>query len=263
MEDAKKIKRTNWIVQIALPIIILSVIFLLLRSILNNMTFRFILACIMILAGLMHILFLAKTRNKIYLIPTGFYTFAALTFVFATKNHPAITILLVVCTATLFVFLMYTLIKRKIKWRYREVLELAARYVADTGNGFTQRPYPVAHVTYSRDDITRFARFILKYGIAYPYYEKERVVFVIPQNMLLHLLKIRQNYLKETHIIFNSHGEVAVTITKNDYQKYQDELSFDQLCAALGSLFIDFLEKYLNDQGKEIIEKMNALKFVV
>lgn len=38
------------------------------------------------------------------------------------------------------------------------------------------------------------------------------------------------------------------------------ELAFDQLCQALGNLFIDFMDKFLNGEGEKIIDKFNSLK---
>jgi len=63
----------------------------------------------------------------------------------------------------------------------------------------------------------------------------------------------------DTHVTFDFAGHVSVTIAKKDYQKYTEELTFDQLCSSLGSLFIEFLELYQKNQSREIIDRLNRI----
>ncbi len=48
----------------------------------------------------------------------------------------------------------------------------------------------------------------------------------------------------DTFIAFDFAGNVSVNIAKKDYRKYKADLTFDQLCASLGSLFKTFLKFY-------------------
>jgi hypothetical protein len=53
---------------------------------------------------------------------------------------------------------------------------------------------------------------------------------------------------------------LANFISRNDYMRYQDTYSFDQLCYNLGRLFIDFFELHRKGEGIRIINRLNSLK---
>ena len=264
MENTLRIKPANWIVQIVIPIIVLSVMAIILWGIGGEVTFIYVFAYVMCLAAVLHFIFLMNTRNRIFLIPMGFYLFAALTFFMSSAYHQHyLTAVFAILAGTFFILLLYALATHKMKWRYREVLELAARSVNETKNGYTPRQFPAGQAEYSKDEIIGFARFLLKNSAAFPFYEKDKVILIIPGNMLYYFLGLRRNYLKDSYISFDFAGNVAVNITRKDYRKYTEELTFDQLCASFGNLFKEFLEMYKNGEGNKIIKKMNALKLVV
>lgn len=50
-----------------------------------------------------------------------------------------------------------------------------------------------------------------------------------------------------------------MNISHRDYLNFKEALSFDQLCASLGNLFIEFIETYLRGEGVRIIDKMDVL----
>jgi len=52
-----------------------------------------------------------------------------------------------------------------------------------------------------------------------------------------------------SHVSFDHSGNFAVQISKSDYRQYKEQITFDQLCAALVDLFKRFLQYYR--QGKE------------
>ncbi|MBN2410097.1 hypothetical protein JXQ31_00300 [candidate division KSB1 bacterium] len=263
MENVKSLPRANWVRHIGIPVMILLFAGAITYYVIGEITFHFLLIIIMLSAALMHLMFLSRTRNRDYLIPLLFYLFTALTFVFISINNNILTVFFAVCALFLFVMFMRMLVLRRLKWRYREVLELAASSVNETKNGFTPRPYPAGQINFSKEEIIRFARFMLKNVIAFPYIEETRVVLVIPENMLPHFLYLKQNYLNETFIVFNYDGQVSVKIAKKDYQKYSSELTFDQLCSSFANLFVEFLKLLQNGKSDKIIEQMNSLKLVL
>ncbi len=161
------------------------------------------------------------------------------------------------CMIGAVIYLIYT---RKIKWRFREVFELAARPIKDNEDGFTQRPFPAGKVDYSQNEIQKFTKFIFKHLITVPYYEKDRVVFVLSGNVYLRMLWLKNDYKEDTWVAFCFDGNVLVNIQQKTYSWYKDELTFDQLCASLGHLFVDFYELHKNGKGFVIIDRMNALK---
>ena len=58
-------------------------------------------------------------------------------------------------------------------------------------------------------------------------------------------------------------GSLPGGMSKRDYLDYRDTLSFDQLCASLGDLFIDFVTLFCHGEGVRIIDRMDALRISV
>ena len=73
------------------------------------------------------------------------------------------------------------------------------------------------------------------------------------------LLTFNNSYADRTWVSFDEDGNVTVNISQDDYYMYREQWAFDQLCASLGNLFIDFMEQYRNGSEALIIHRMNAL----
>ncbi|GAB4380727.1 MAG: hypothetical protein Kow0042_30990 [Calditrichia bacterium] len=201
-----------------------------------------------------------RMGNYAYLAGALHYSVIAfLCFAITGENKALITALMGIFFFTLFLNVAM-FVSRKVKWRWREVLELAAYPVKDTKNGFTTRPKPTGKADYSREDILAFAGFLAKHLIAIPYVEKEKVALVITKKRLKHLLNLKNDYSDETYISFDFKGNVTVNITKQDYLQYKDALTFDQLTDSMGNLFIEFLELFKKGEAVRIIDRMNELK---
>jgi len=188
---------------------------------------------------------------------------AAITAFYILQPDLPLPVVFPIVAGILFIPFIYTLIARKLKWRYREILELAARPVESVKDGFTDRPIIVGKISCSREEIETFAAFLLKQTIAFPYFEQDSITFVIPENMLWNFLGIRKGAGAETFVSITNNGEVTAKICKKEYDKYQQSLTFDQLCKSLAALFIDFFETHKSGRQKEIIQRMHNLKFVV
>ena len=208
--------------------------------------------------ALFHFVAMWKTRNPVYLPPVLFYLLVGLTLLPPLADHPWHLVFAIAASISL-IGMFAALFSRQINWRYRDILELAARPVEDTSDGFTPRPFPSGQADYTREEVLGLARYLLKYVIAYPFIEKDRVVFVIPRYMWSYLLFFRRRYNKDTYIVFSDTGEVAVRMDLRDYQAFKDELTFDQLCASLGNLFKQFLREYKDGQSKKIIKRLDAV----
>jgi hypothetical protein len=76
------------------------------------------------------------------------------------------------------VVLISLALMRKLKWRGREIFELAGELVEETGNGYTARPRPVGKVEYSPTEIHAFARFCARHLIALPYATSKNITLV-------------------------------------------------------------------------------------
>ncbi len=208
----------------------------------------------------------ALIRNPGYIVVALFQVSGA--FAFAGKHSSLFFIsnrITQIATGLLIIFLaaiLYLWLTKRLKWRIRELLELAAAPVDDTTNGFTSRPRPLGKVDYSKSELSEFAAFALKNHIAIPQYESDRVVFVATDwtRGYLWLYKLRRDYSAATWVAFDYDGNMTVNIARRDYLKYKDSLSFDQLCQSLGDQFIGYLELFRRGEGSQIIHKMNAVR---
>ncbi len=214
-------------------------------------------------AAILASIILARTHNRYFIINIIAQLLATFFLVCIAiggieKFKPlliAIAGLMVIFQILMIIFIL----QRKMKWRTREVLELAALPVKEIRNGFTQRPMQAGKVNYSTQELQAFSSFIRQNLIAIPVTENNRTILIV--NMPLgRLLTFMGRYEDRSWVAFDHEGNVSVNISQNDYFLYKDELAFDQLCQGLGNLFIDFMDKFLNGEGEKIIYNFNSLK---
>ena len=158
--------------------------------------------------------------------------------------------------------LIYLWVTRRLKWRGREIFELAAEPVEDVGNGYTSRPRPVGKVEYSPEQMRGFARFSARHLIALPYTTGKNITLV-PVKMgeeYGRLLGLSGDYRDATWVNFDVDGEISVHVAHRDYLDYREPLAFDALCASLGQVFIEFFEQYTKGEGVRVIDRMDELK---
>jgi len=151
---------------------------------------------------------------------------------------------------------------RRLKWRGREIFELAAEPVEETGNGYTSRPRPVGKVDYSPQQTHAFAHFCSRHLIALPYSTSKNITLVLVKNSeeFERLLGLSGDYRDASWVNFDVDGEVSVHISQKDYLDYREPLVFDQLCTSIGQVFIDFFELFTKGEGVRVIDRMDDLK---
>ena len=161
--------------------------------------------------------------------------------------------------------LIFLTLTRRLKWRGRELFELAAEPVEEAGNGYTSRPRPVGKVDYSPSQINTFTLFCSRHLIALPYRTSKNITLVLVKNSeeIERLLGLSGDYRDATWVNFDMDGEVSVHISQKDYLDYRQPLAFDQLCISLGQVFIDFFDLFDKGEGVRVIDRMDDLKISV
>lgn len=161
--------------------------------------------------------------------------------------------------------MMYLNFTRKMKWRGRDILELAAQNVDDTSGVHTNRPLPTAMVRYSKLELEAFAEFFQKKLLGLCYFEKERIVFMPLKykNEFLAIFSSQFAYLDKSWVAITYDGQVSANISKTDYFEYKENLAFEQLCLGLSDVIIDFIDLYLEGSEVRIIDKMDQLKISI
>lgn len=161
--------------------------------------------------------------------------------------------------------LIFLTLTRKLKWRGREIFELAAEPVEEIDNSYTSRPRPVGKVDYSMHQLHGFARFCSCHLIALPYISSKNITLVIVKNSeeFARLLGFGGDYRDASWVNFDVNGDVSVHITQKDYLDYREPLAFDQLCHSMGQVFVDFLGLFTKGEGIRVIDRMDDLKISV
>lgn len=226
----------------------------------EELGFRIVIGAMMAAMCLMHFVIVARIRNFFYLIPFLFYLFGALTFLSNDTQTEGLVPFFAAAAGIAYLFMLWTLFTRRMKWRYREILELAAKPVEGSDDGFTSRPYPAGEASYTKEELARFARYLLKYMIAYPCVEQDRIILVVPENMLPRLLGLKRGYRDSTFVSFGLDGKISVQIAKRDYGRYREELTFDELCRSFAALFEEFLELHRRGSERRIIRRLDGLE---
>ncbi|HAQ18959.1 MAG TPA: hypothetical protein DCR40_06960 [Prolixibacteraceae bacterium] len=160
------------------------------------------------------------------------------------------------------IWLIYLVALKKLKWRGREIMELAAWDVEEALDTYTERPRPAGVVDYSKYDIIDFGNYLKRNLVCMSYQEENRVV-LLPIKMSNEFAMLYQpnfDYLSKTWISFGFDGNVSVHISRKDYLDYRDDLSFDHLCESLGKLMITFAEFYMKGDKVRIMDRLNSVK---
>jgi hypothetical protein len=231
-----------------------------------------ILAVLAGIYSLFYLIVFARTGNYAQLVIFLDFVFATAVLAWFTKYFDASWVerlqfrLAYLSGLVFFGFvLIYLALTRKLKWRGREIFELAAEAVEETGNGYTSRPRPVGKVEYSPQQMRSFARFCARHLIALPYYTSKNITLV-PIKMgeeFGRVLGLSGDYRDASWVNFDVNGDVAVHIAHKDYLDYREPLAFDQLCASFGQVFIDFFDLYNKGEGVRVIDRMDDLKIGV
>lgn len=207
-----------------------------------------------------------RTLNFNFLIPTLYQFFAGIMIYNWEPNRKSDLLLFLAMVVMVFmIWLIFLFATKKLKWRGREILEMAAAPVEEIGNGYTPRPLPGGKTELGEKEIKAFVNFARRNLIAVSYIGKDKVVFVpvVMGREAGFILGLKRDYTDETWISFDFAGNVTVNISHRDYLEYIESLSFDKLCASLGNLFIDFVETHNRGEGVRIIDRMNAVRISV
>jgi len=212
-----------------------------------------------------------KTNNYYYLI-TVFYMLACGTFLLLlnfpedigslkSKSNPELKVALLFFYFFAF-WMAYVGSRKKLKYRGREIMELAAWDVEEGTESYTERPRPAGVVDYSKYDIIDFSNHLKKTLVCMPFQEGNRIVMVpIKMGDEFELLyKPNYDYLSKTWIAFDFDGQVSVHISKKDYLDYKDDLAFDHLCESMGQLFITFADFYMKGDKVRITDRLGSVK---
>jgi hypothetical protein len=217
--------------------------------------------------AILSLIYLLRTENPWFFV-TFIYQTTVIIFIFLAPKvgvfplseegfKPLILILIVELAV-----MIYIIAAKKLRWRGREILELAASHVEENTNGFTERPRALGKIDFSPGELNGFTLFLKSSLIAWPIKETNRIVLVPvgTGNEYRLPLGFSRNYAEDTWVSIDMDGNVMAQISRKDYLKYKEALAFDQLVESMGLLFIDFFEKYMKGEKSRIMYELNQVK---
>lgn len=219
-----------------------------------------VLVPVALLYGLFSFLLFLRTYNAGYLVKSMMFLFMSAFFVLAFFRGMDILTLFLGGVSLLFMVLLLILIAvRDYKWRTAELLELAAMPVHEVKEGYTMRPMPAGKLEFGWDELQHFAAFIRRNLVSVVYHEKDKVVFGLNRSRLK-LISFSSDYIRDSWISFDKSGQVAVHISREDYQNYKDSYAFDQLCDSLGKLYTEFFRLFREKNESEILKRIDLIR---
>jgi hypothetical protein len=264
----RKLKPDRNITGVIIPVSILP-IFGLTTLIFNVSIGMYALAGMIGLFSIFYLYSFIRTGNNAQLAPSAEGAFLTLMLAIIAGNNTSTTFdraefALAYFSGVIFLGILigYLVLTRKAKWRGREIFELAAEPVEETGNGYTSRPRPVGKIEYSLKEMHGFARFCARHLIALPYITSKNITLV-PIKMgdeFGRLLGVIGDYRDASWVNFDANGEVSVHIAQKDYLDYREPLAFDHLCNSFGQVFIDFFDQFNKGEGVRVVDRMDDLK---
>jgi len=135
----------------------------------------------------------------------------------------------------------------------RRLFKLAARTVYNVTDGFTSRPYSAGVAEYTQDELIGFTNYLAGKSIVFPVYRENGIYLTF--SMRRSPLSINEP-TEISYVYFDYEGKITVHISAKDYQRYKEELSFDQLCESMRDVFKRFLNYYINNQESRIIPEL-------
>jgi ABC-type multidrug transport system fused ATPase/permease subunit len=200
-----------------------------------------------------------RTKLMIYLIlgllwGTGTWHSMALYFV-SFLSFTTYIIHVIVSFGALFLTWPFFYGNEKLESNARRLFNLAAEHVHEAFNGFTDRPYSARKAEYSKDEIRGFARFMGGKKIVKSIIQKEAIILAFSMGVS----PLKEPDLQQiSYVSFDYEGNISVHISEYDYKRFKEELTFDQLCASLGDVFIRFLEYYKKGSESRIIIELKS-----
>jgi hypothetical protein len=147
--------------------------------------------------------------------------------------------------------------QEKYEMNARRMFKLAAEHVAETSDGFTQRPFTAGRFDIKREDLLGFVRMLDGKHIARSFIEGEVVFLTFSLNRsVLTISDPRQ----VSYVSMDAGGALTVKVSESDYRQYRASFNFDQLCASMASVFVRFMTYYSEGKEQRILNELKTAR---
>lgn len=137
----------------------------------------------------------------------------------------------------------------------KKIFRTAAQTVSSSKNGFTARPFYAGNMEYSKDHCDGFAQFLAGHMIVYPVFTETGTYLTF--SMGKSPLAMREPS-EVSYVALDHTGNLIVHVAAGDYKRFRKALTFDRLCASIGTMFKRFLDYYIENHEVRIITELNT-----
>jgi len=250
-----------------IPVIVLYLVFAL-SSVLFGIQVAFDVTGVFIFFYALGVLLeFRHTLNPYYLVSFGYLFLGSIwLFIFDPRmlKHNGgqlspVALFIMVLIIFLAFWLLFLLFTKRLKWKGREVMELIARNVEESVDGYTDRPRPCGNLNATQLELDEFIAYLRKNLVFLVVREVDQYVLVPVKmgNEFRHLLRV--NHEQYTWITINHAGDIRVHIAKEDYLDYKVNLSYDQLSENLGNLVKHFFEEFRAHNEVRILDEIHGV----
>lgn len=144
----------------------------------------------------------------------------------------------------------------KLEVHSRKLFRLASEQVKDVSDGYTSRPFFAGKAQFSKAEVLGFVRYLSGKDITR--YRMAEGMVIVGLSMGISPLA-DPSFDRISTVTFSLDGNVYVHISEHDYRLYREKLSFDQLCASLGPVFMTFLSYYKERTEDRMITELKSV----
>lgn len=205
-----------------------------------------------------------RYRNRIYPV-LGFIigiTTAQISFIFPHCVEPGIFKL------TYFISFILLILLVLINWNSfysqerfeinsRRLFRLASERIYETSDGYTGRPLAAGKITFTKDELLGFARFLHGTYVIRPFYFDNYVAMAFSMNISLVVIR---EHTQASYVRIDYSGEITVKNSEKAYRDYRVRLSFNQLCSSTSEVFIRFFDYYRQGFEPRIIAEIKSTR---
>jgi len=206
-----------------------------------------------------NLVFGIRTRNPWFLLTAAHYSNISLAILFELYQLETAKKLFMILFIVTCLSLIIAGMKKKLKWRKYEILELAAQSVSSQNNGFTNRPMVCGHTDLPFKDILAFWSFARRHLLGIPRIFPDRAELVLTEHTLPYLLGVPLRYNHLSWICITKKGKITVYLSQQDYARFKEKLTFDQLCMAICNQFVNWIKNYSQGSDRKMIDQLNQV----
>ncbi|PLX33187.1 MAG: hypothetical protein C0600_00980 [Ignavibacteria bacterium] len=221
----------------------------------SNWLFSFVIMAVAVWSGFRIPSLLAALTGLGIGLLVWHYELAMHLHLFATKQ--SFEIHLIGMAIFMLFSLPVSLLHRRRSRSWHEHIFHRASLRANLGDdGDTGKPCHVRRDSYTSQELQSFAHFAERSRMAVPEWREDTLILYLPGAHTLYrdAPERRHSY---SYVRFNSSGEIQAHVSKEDFRRRRDALSFQALCCGVGNIIFDFLQQHREGEQDLVLREID------